>query len=251
MSQELTTMSLLDNQQEPTPEYTQGQRKGWTRGLTIIVCLFLFIGVTGALSGAYGMAELLVSSTTVDEKPPRFNSPAERKAWYRAKEVEEKMLETRAQYWPVLFYIEILKIALAVGFFAAIALIVQRNEKARSFAVIVCGGAIFYHLSVCAVALLFTGHAGGMIGELLQSSVNEAHHLSAEEKEKAVEFMKNATSLGLAIGLSISLLLKGLFYGFIIFYLSQAHIRLMLGENPYKEMDELAANTLPSRAPAT
>ena len=127
-----------------------------------------------------------------------------------------------------------MKLILALSFTVAVVMMISRSPKARVFVMGLCGVALFYH--VCAIAMTFVlvNEAGGTIGQMMESSFEEARRysgLSDEEHEEAKEFAINSIGMMLTITVAVTFLIRLLFYGAVIAYFLQAEIKPIFGED--------------------
>ena len=120
----------------------------WRTGLTVICIFFMLISFLGFLSAGYGLYGLF--------NPPKEEVAAKKSKGYQPKgrskagssaKFEENFKQARDTYFPVLTYLEVMKLILALSFTVAVVMMISRSPKARVFVMGLCGVALFYHIS--------------------------------------------------------------------------------------------------------
>ena len=151
----------------------------------------------------------------------------------RVEKYEAAVAETRHKYLPVLGYLELMKLGLAIAFGVTCFLLIIRHPRGRSMAVALCVLAVLYHVGQTGVNLLVVD-SGGMFQEMMKASFDEAsagHGLSAEEQEVMQQSMSNAIFTGMLIGMTVALIIKFVFYGLIMMHLLQPEVKRIFGDD--------------------
>jgi hypothetical protein len=220
MEQQLTTARYL-SEIVSVPE--PGRRpRTWCGMLTAICALFMLISLASALSSAYGFYRLGPGAETATEKGrPKFG---------RATELEKMQAEAREKFMPLLVGQEFAKLGFSAAFFAAVAMLVLRKPGARKVVLGVCGAAILYHVVSVGMSLLMISHYGGALNSVFDDIIASARTegMSREQVAAAKTSLQNHAATGLAIGLSIALLVKIGFYGGIMAWFWSDDVRRML-----------------------
>ena len=211
-----------------------GGGSGWTKGLWIISLFFVLIGVTGALSALMGFAMLFITPMRSDTTGMSHSRKQ------IVEEFEDAQIAARQKYLPVLIYMQVMKLGLAVGFLVSVVMMLQRKARGRSLAVATCCLALLFHFSNLGVGLLVANDGGSLTG-FMSKAVDDAasqQDLTAEQRAEGEAFIKNAVFAGALIGMSVALLIKIVFYGCIILHLIQPEVRRIFGEDPVAESAE-------------
>lgn len=216
-------------------------RAGWTKGLTTIVIFFALISFTGFLSACLGGVSLFIEPVKSD------TTGLDRNTRQRVEKYEAAVAESRQKYLPVLGYIQLMKLGLAVSFGVACFYLTIRHPRGRSLAVALCVLAMLFHVGQTGVSLMVVD-SGGMFSEMMDSTFDEAtagQSLSAEEREMLGQSMNNAIFTGMLIGVTVSLIIKFAFYGLIMMHLIQPEVKRIFGD------DELTKQANALGVPAT
>lgn len=213
----------------------------WTVPLTVICCFFVVISLLGAYSSACGF-HALMQKQEVTNKIPRT------KAERQLKKIEETAIAAREKYFPLLLYLEVVKLALAAGFMFGMVLLVARNPMARNFVIGLCGGALFYHLCAMIIMFLMMSATGTVFNSVMDDVFNASNFNSAEDAEIAREYVTNQFFTFFTIAISILLLIRLAFYGTIMAYLWSDEVKKIFGEDPLahlaKEKEEADAKVM-------
>jgi hypothetical protein len=220
----------LSQPQAARPAYRQkpsSARVGWTKGLTCIVIFFALISFTGFIGACVGGVSLFVEPAKSD------TTGMDRSMRERVEKYEAALAESRHKYLPVLGYIQLMKLGLAISFGVTCFYLIIRHPRGRSMAVALCVLAMLFHVGQTGVSLLVVD-SGGMFSEMMKSSFDEAtagQGLSAEEREMAGQSMSNAIFTAMLIGLTVGLIIKFVFYGLIMMHLIQPEVKRIFGDD--------------------
>ena len=209
-----------------------GRGSGWTKGLTVICVLFLLIAVTGSFGALFGFVGLFIEPMRADTSEMTYSRKQ------IVEEFEEAQIAARHKYFPVLLYMQLMKLGLAIGLGVSAVLMLQRKARGRSLAVAFCAMALVFHFASLGVGLM-VANDGGSLTSFMSSAMDDAaaeQNLTAEQRAQGEALVKNAVFTGAIIGLSVGLLIKVAFYGFIIMHLIQPEVRRIFGEDPFAEL---------------
>jgi hypothetical protein len=198
-------------------------QRDWAVGLTIICILCALTGLCGLYFSSRGVLQIVSadeSETTVVQGVHRT-----------ADVFREKYEELKEDYFPVLLFQHLVRFGLGAGFLAGGTLLVMRHPKGRSFVFALCGVAIVYHLGNALLNWLVIISMGGVVEGSARSMLDAAGYVP--DKEELVSAFMADVSFWAAIFNLALLVIRGCFYGWIMWYLSQPIVRGIFGENPY------------------
>lgn len=224
---------------QPFVSTTLSTRKPWPMGLTVICCFFGLISLLGMFSALSTMTTLYLAPPTEADLSHMGKDAKSRRLKRQIREMEAKALATQKKYLPILTYLELLKLGIAASLAISVGLMVGRNPKARRFALVTCGVAIFYHLSAVGAASLISTEILGPIASMFESNIAAADPSmsKAEQAEAAQSFSRVVTGV-LVIVIAIYLLIKLVFYGVIMAYLNRVEIKEIFEPTPPPELPE-------------
>lgn len=240
MSQQLSTTKYYASSNEDAPPPEQPKKGGgWNRYLTAICILFAISSVIGALSAARGFYGLCQPH----EKAAVARTAAEREM----AKIKQSQQDAIDKYYPMLMYNEIVKLFLAGALMFAAVYLFSQNPKARSFAIGVCGLALFFHVSGLIVAILMISETGGVVNSILDDAFSQVQFQSDEEKAKARDYVENSMLTAMTVALAIIFMVKLVYYGIILAYFWSDDVKKIFGEDSLayleKEAAEQAART--------
>lgn len=241
MTQNLSTAKYLEESGVNHLDGPTGSLDGapptqrWTTYLTVICALFLITSLIGAISAAYGFYGLSVEP----EKVEVGRSAAAKKV----AEIKQIQIDAKEKYFPVLVYLEVVKLGLSGAFIFAMVLLIARNHRARNFAIACCGMALFYHLCVLGMSILFISETGGVVNSMLDDMFSSLRFESAEQAKQVRDHIENRMISAVTIFIAIIFLVKMAFYGTIMAYLWTDDVKKIFGEDPLlymkKQQEEL------------
>lgn len=244
MNQQLSTARYFasgHNDPDSVPEEPK-KRGRWSIYLTVICVLFALISIAGALSAAYGLSGLYAETEPV--KIARTSAERE------LQKIADAQTAAKEKYFPMLLYLEIVKLGLAAAFMFASVYLLSKTGKARTFAIAVVGMALFYNVCAIGVSILMISETGGVVNSMLDDAFSKMQFQSAEQKEKMTDYVKNSMLNWVTVILAVLFLVKLLFYGAILAYFWTDDVKKIFGENPLEymqqEMDEADAEALAS-----
>ena len=138
------------------------------------------------------------------------------------------------KFKPVFLFQQIIKFGLAVAFGVACLRLILVQKGARQFAFKICVCALVYHLADAGVRLLCVHIMSGAQMEMTEHTKIENGKITAMDNKDAGDIHSGA-ALGASISLLISLMIKGVFYGWMMQALSGTTVRNIFGEDLYAD----------------
>lgn len=221
-------------QLEPIEKRPKGQL--WSTPLTVICVMFVLISLIAAYSAACGFYKLSQEQEVTTKRP---RNKAER----QIQELEKVAVEARNKYFPMLIYLEVVKLGMAGAFIFSTVLLIARIPMARNFVIGVCGAALFYHACALIIMILMMSETGTVFNSMMDDAFKGNAQVSQEQADKAREYVTNQFFGYFTIFVSVLFLVRLAFYGAIMAYLWSDEVKTIFGEDPLAKLaDQEAAN---------
>ena len=232
--QQLSTARYFASSREEADQVEQPKKAGpgWNNVLTAICIMFLVVGLFGALSSAWGFSGLF-------SKPEETTRVARSSAEREIQKVKQAAADAQQKYFPMLLYLQVVKLAVAGAFLFGAVYLLSRNANARKFAIGVCCAALFYNVCSLGISILTISETGGAVNSMLDDLFSQLRFNSDDQKDKMRAYVENSMLNWVTIALAVSFLVKLVFYGAILAYLWTDDVKKVFGEDPLEYLKAL------------